>query len=783
MAIHSLENSDAPANKAPLRRIRLGLIALYCTIVISSLSALAWAIYISRIETIQAAENHLNTLSRTLGENVARTLDASRQAAETILEHPQFQADFERRDTAALYANLKARLKTLQHMRSWNVIDRDGKVLMSTVQSGAPKINAADRPYFKQSQARDELWIDSPVSSRIGGDWIIPMAQAIRDREGRFLGVLMGTYNPVYLTNFYTNIADEQKLIIMIVRNDAKMMIRYPFLNEAMGKNLSDEGIWAKLTSQPHQPHVGLDPMDGVRRHYIYWQVDNSPLSIVMGVSEEVMLQHWWRDTKLKTAYVTMILLVTGGLLMFLLRQINRLGQSEQARQHLTNYDPLTKLPNRTMLYEQMGYALSMAERQQSPLAVLVLDLDNFKTLNDSRGHSCGDELLSLVADRLRATVRKSDLLARVGGDEFVIVLIGLSSPLDATKIAATIQNEFAKPFMLRGEDFNTTVSIGISVFPEDGQNVESLIRNADTAMYQAKGQGRNNAQFYLADMNEKLAERLSIEKSLRRAISNQEFVLFYQAQWSLETGAIVGAEALIRWQSPSGLVPPGKFIPVAEDSRLIIPIGNWVLNEACRQIREWLDQGMPPISVAINLSPLQFQQPDLLSTVQAALQRYNIPHGALEIEVTESVMTQNIEQVIVLLSDLKALGVKLSIDDFGTGYSSLNYLKRFKVDQLKIDQSFVRGLGSDKNDEAITLAIIRLAKTLGLKVLAEGVETEHQLAFLGDNGCDEFQGYLAHRPSTAADFTALLNQFSSLTRWQDLKVAALPSQPIICMG
>ncbi|MES2889147.1 MAG: EAL domain-containing protein [Pseudomonadota bacterium] len=762
------------------------MIVLYLTAVISSLSALTWAIYASRLEAIRASETHLATLSRTLGENVARTLDASRQAADTILEHPQFHLDFERRDMVALHTNLKARLKTLQHMRSWNIIDRDGAVLMSTFQTTPPKVNAADRPYFKHSQSHDELWIDSPVSSRIGGNWIIPMARAIRDKDGNFSGVLMGTYNPAYLTKFYTDIANDQELIIMIVNNEGNVMIRHPFLDSAMAHNIQNQSIWKSLKNQPDKPAIGPDPLDGVDRHYIYWNVENSPLSIVMGVSKDVMLQHWWRDTKLKTVYVVTILFVTGLLLLFLLRQINRLGQSEQARQHLANYDPLTKLPNRRMLYDKMAYALLLAERQTFPLAVLVLDLDNFKTLNDSSGHSSGDMLLGLVAERLQGTVRKSDLLARVGGDEFVIVLIGLASPLEATKIARAIQTEISKPFQLKHGEFNTTVSIGISIFPEDGQDVESLIRNADTAMYQAKAVGKNNAQFYLSGMNDRLAERLSIESNLRRAIANQEFVLFYQAQVSLETGALVGAEALIRWKSPTGFILPGKFIPVAEDSRLIIPLGNWVINEACRQIREWLDQGLPPIRVAVNLSPLQFQQPDLLETVQHALNQHRIPRGTLEIEVTESVMTQDIDRVIVLLSDLKLMGVDLSIDDFGTGYSSLSYLKRFKVDKLKIDQSFVRGLGSDKNDEAITLAIIRLAKTLGLKVLAEGVETEHQLAFLRDNGCEEFQGYLAHRPAPASEFAALLTQCRD-PRFLLLPAYGSPCTPppqlAICMG
>lgn len=742
-----------------LRRLRLGLIGFYCTVVVSSLSALAWALYISRADAITAATNQITSLAMTLDENVARSLDASRQAAQTISQHPKFLADLAHRDEPSLHKDLVPRLKMVQHMRSWNVIEPDGNVLVSTFKSPPPKVNASKRPYFAEVQKTEDIWVDPPVKSLIGGDWIIPMAQAIRDPDGSFRGVLMGTYSPEYLKKFYASIVADQQLIIMIARADGKILMRHPFIDEGMGVDISNSSVWKELASPSNNVVIGSDPFDKVVRHYVHRTVSNASLQVIVGVSENAILQRWWRDAKIKSGYVLCILMITCILSLFLLRQIKNLSRSEHDRRTLANYDSLTGLPNRSLLHSRIESSIHIAQRQEFMLAVLVLDLDNFKNLNDSCGHSEGDQLLRQVAERLRLHTRKTDLLARLGGDEFAILLMGVASPIDAKSVATTIQNQLSAPFHLKHGEFTTSVCVGISLYPTDGNNTESLLRNADTAMHQAKALGPNHCQFYLADMNDRLTERLSMESNLRRAIAGKEFILHYQAQISFETGRLMGAEALVRWQSPTGLIPPMKFIPIAEDSRLIIPLGAWVIDEACRQIREWLDQGLPMIRIAVNVSPLQFHQFDFLDSIKTPLEKYRIPSESLEIEITESVMATDIERVIKMMSELKSLGVKLSIDDFGTGYSSLSYLKRFEVDKLKIDQSFVRGLGADRNDEAIALAIIKLAQTLGLQVLAEGVETEQQLDFLQRNECNQFQGYLAQRPEPAAAFALLLEK------------------------
>ncbi|MFC7418693.1 EAL domain-containing protein [Iodobacter arcticus] len=430
----------------------------------------------------------------------------------------------------------------------------------------------------------------------------------------------------------------------------------------------------------------------------------------------------------------------------------------------LANFDSVTGLANRNLLRDELRLALASAARNQQSLAVFFLDLDRFKTINDSLGHAAGDAVLAQVANRFKKLISPGDILARLGGDEFVIVLTNISHSLIAGSIAETILASFAKPFELEAGHFSTSTSIGISIYPEDGTTADNLIRNADVAMFQAKAQGRSNFQYFTPEMNARASERLELETSMRTALLNHEFILHYQPQISLEDGRIIGAEALIRWNHPKhGLISPAKFIPIAEESRLIIPIGNWVLQEACRQAAKWQAIGLAPINMAVNLSPHQLHQADFLNLIKSALNDAQLDARYLELEVTESVIMQEVKQVMTTLHDIKQLGVKLSLDDFGTGYSSLSYLKRFAFNKLKIDQSFVRDACSNNNDAAIVLAIIGLGQTLGMDVLAEGVETREQLAFLKQAQIASIQGYLFSKPVAAAEFEDMLSAHRKL--------------------
>ena len=426
--------------------------------------------------------------------------------------------------------------------------------------------------------------------------------------------------------------------------------------------------------------------------------------------------------------------------------------------QHQAHYDALTSLPNRVLCLDRLKQTLNQATRKQWLAAVLFLDLDRFKVVNDTLGHLFGDQLLQLVSQRLSRCVRQGDTVGRLGGDEFAIVLSELGSTQDAGLVAQKILDALAEPFALDRHEVFITASIGIATYPGDGGDAETLLRNADAAMFSAKNLGKNNYQFYTAAMNERALERLLLESNLRRAMERNEFVVHLQPKMKLDGGAIVGCEALLRWQVPgNGLVLPAQFIPLLEESGLIVSVGEWVVRSACAQLREWHDAGIEPKPIAVNLSARQFQHQNICTMVERAIADYAVDPALLEFEITESAAMHNPEDAIVTMRALKALGVRISIDDFGTGYSSLSYLKRFPVDSLKLDRSFVKDLPDDADDAAIARAVIHLAHSLELDVIGEGVETRRQAEFLAAAGCDIAQGYYFSRPLPAVQFTQLL--------------------------
>lgn len=425
-------------------------------------------------------------------------------------------------------------------------------------------------------------------------------------------------------------------------------------------------------------------------------------------------------------------------------RDITARKRDEQTIRHLAYYDALTNLPNRTLFHDRLTLALAQAHRSKQRLAVMILDLDRFKTITDTLGHAVGDRILANVGKRLEDSLREGDTVARSGGDEFMLLLPGLSGVEDAGKIAQKILGIFATPFLSGGEELHVTASIGVCLYPSDGEDAETLIKNADVTMYRAKEQGRNNYQLYAPGMNAKAHERLSLENRLRRALEQDQFVVYYQPQISLHNGRMVGVEALVRWQHPElGLLFPGSFIPIAEESGLILPLSEWVLQTACAQNKSWQESGMPPLRMAVNLSARHFMQKDLVDTVKRILRDTRLEAEYLEIELTESIFMGKADAATATLRELKAMGAHLSIDDFGTGFSSLSYLKRFPVSTLKIDQSFVQDIPNDADDAAIAQLIIAMAHSLNLRVIAEGVETQEQLDFLRSHDCDEMQGFL----------------------------------------
>jgi len=447
---------------------------------------------------------------------------------------------------------------------------------------------------------------------------------------------------------------------------------------------------------------------------------------------------------------------VTGGVMVF--HDVSVARAMALKMSHLAQHDCLTDLPNRILLKVLLTHAIALANRHDYRLAVLFLDLDRFKNINDAMGHTVGDKLLKLVAERLVVCLRASDRVSREGADEFVVMLSDIKSVDHAAEVAKKILSELMVPYSIDHHDLDVTASIGISIYPDDFEDAEALLKAADTAMSDAKKQGRNNYQFFRNDMNVHARERQSLEGSLRHALERKEFVLHYQPKINLETCAITGAEALIRWQHPDrGLVPPGQFLPIAEDCGLMVPIGQWVTRQACTQARAWMDAGFPAMPVAVNISATEFRNDGYIADLRAILTDVRLEPRYLEIELTETVLMQHSEATASMLRALKAMGIRLALDDFGTGYSSLSYLRRFPIDALKIDRSFVQEITGDSSDAPIIKAVIGMGKSIKLHVTAEGVETSDQFAFLQDRHCDEGQGYYFSPPVVAEQFAELL--------------------------
>jgi diguanylate cyclase (GGDEF)-like protein/PAS domain S-box-containing protein len=448
-----------------------------------------------------------------------------------------------------------------------------------------------------------------------------------------------------------------------------------------------------------------------------------------------------------------------------ILNDVSNAIRYQDELEHQANHDTLTGLPNRNLLKDRIAQAIAYAQRYQRSLAVAFIDLDNFKLVNDSLGHHAGDQLLRTVATRLLSCVRVSDTVARLGGDEFVVLLCdhphesgAACEPLNVT--LQRILDEVALPYQIGPHEFFLSCSIGYAQLPGDGNTADLLLKNADMAMYRAKDLGRNNIQPFVPELNDKVVRRLSLESDLRRALENDEFFLCYQPQMDLITRRMIGMEALIRWRHPQrGLISPVQFIPLAEETGLIVPIGAWVLRTACAQVKAWQDAGLPPVRVSVNLSARQFIQRDLVASIRQTLEDTGLPARYLELELTESLIMHNAELFISTLRELREIGIELAVDDFGTGYSSLSYLQRFPINRLKIDQSFVRDIVGNADSGAISVAIIMLGHSLGLKVIAEGVESIEQLDFLHSSGCNEIQGFYFSRPVPAEEMRTLLEQ------------------------
>jgi diguanylate cyclase (GGDEF)-like protein len=444
-------------------------------------------------------------------------------------------------------------------------------------------------------------------------------------------------------------------------------------------------------------------------------------------------------------------------------QQIIERERAEEKANYMAYFDALTDLPNPTLFRDRLTHELCASDASRQKSAIIFLALDRFKNINDTLGHSVGDQLLCAAARRLSRCVSKTDTAAYFGGDEFAILLTDVSCAEDTAKVAQNIKDALLPPFNCEGHELYVTTSMGISLYPDDASDSQTLLKNASTALYRVKQRGGDSYQFYTADMHDRALKRLSLENNLRRAIEQEEFVIYYQPQVSADGSKFIGMEALVRWNHPKmGIVPPSEFIPIAEETGLIVPLGDWILRSACAQSKRWQRLGLPALRLSVNLSLRQFQQNNLVETVSAALLESGLEPEFLELELTESAIMHDAKQAIDILQQLRALGIKISVDDFGSGYSSLSYLKTLPIDVLKIDQTFVRDITTDLNDVAIVKTIVSLAHNLNLKTIAEGVETAEQAAVLFALGCDEMQGYFFSKPLRAADLEFLLSDQKS---------------------
>ncbi len=556
--------------------------------------------------------------------------------------------------------------------------------------------------------------------------------QALRENERRFRSLI-----------------ERSSDIITVIDRDGTILYESPSVERLLGHS-AGELIGTRL-----QQHIHPDDVAAVMA-----EVERSGPEIVQSVEFRFRERgEGWRPLEASVNHLLDNPDVAG--IVLNCRDITARKQDEATIRHLAYFDALTSLPNRMLFNDRLAQALAHARRRGAPgVAIMFLDIDRFKTINDTLGHGAGDELLRSAADRFSRTLRDEDTVARLGGDEFLFLLQGIEDVENAARVAQKILDQFDSPFQVLGHELHATASIGISMFPLDGTDAETLIRNADTALYRAKEAGRNRYQLYAPAMNAVALKRLVLENSLRYAVDRNELLLHYQPLVSLRNGDTLGVEALVRWKHPElGIVSPADFIPMAEETGLIVPMTVWILRTACTQMKEWERSGIDLQIMSVNVSARCFNDCNLPSIIGEVLQSTNLDGRHLSVEITESVLMGNVEATIVTLQQLKKFGIKISIDDFGTGYSSLSYLKRLPIDTLKIDQSFVRDIPTDSDDAAIAILIITMAHNLELSVVAEGVETAEQMSFLQSKDCDVMQGYLVSRPLPAAQITEFLEK------------------------
>jgi diguanylate cyclase (GGDEF)-like protein len=646
-----------------------------------------------------------------------------------------------------------------------SIIDARGEILDSTNDDAIPG-NVAAMDFFYRAKAQADVVIGQPQQDPDSDEWVLTFSRGVKETGDRFAGIVAVSVHAGYFVSGYESDALGEHGILGLVGTDGVFRVRRTGTDISAGTTINYDALIQEDTPADAPAEVTVNPWDDTRRYTIARKLYEFPLAVVVGLSETEQLAPAGRIKRSyiwRAAMASMLVAVIAALLGRLSWQLRKSrtrvmeAQAEHARnvEYLAYHDNLTGLPNRALFSRLLYRQIQHAHRYKKQLALMFLDLDRFKEINDSLGHEAGDDLLKKMGRRLGESLRESDLVARLGGDEFIILLPEITEETQVTTVAGKILAAVAKPFTLAEQEFRITISIGIAMFPADGEDEQTLMKNADIAMYHAKEGGKNSFRFYSEKLNTDSLERLSLESGLRNALENNEFRLFYQSKQDMATGRMTGIEALLRWQHPDlGLISPMQFIPLAEENGLIIPIGRWVFKTACRQNLAWQARGFPKLSMAVNISRRQFFDEDFLKDVGDALQESQMAPELLELEITESVLMHDMDRTIGILKELKQMGVRVAIDDFGTGYSSLSKLREFPLDTLKIDGSFIQNMIPHAEIKNLTTALIDLGRSLGFTVVAEGVESKEQADLLRTHSCDQFQGFYINKPMPPEEFT-----------------------------
>ena len=647
-----------------------------------------------------------------------------------------------------------------------SIADRAGVIVDST--RPPEKLNVADQDYFRHQRDNDTYFIGQ-LPRGPTGEAKLPFSRRLTAPDGMFDGVVIVAVDAAYFVSGYEHTKLGEQGVLGLLGTDGVFRVRRTGDSVRSGDAIDYAAAAAGADADDVDTTISTSSWDGMRRWTSGRELYGFPVAVLAGLSvdeqmaaarRQMRANLWWAT--LGSVLIVLLTAVLGRMSWQLDQSRLREGETKLAHakrvEYLAYHDGLTGLPNRSLFSKLLSQSISEAHRYHKQLAVSFLDLDRFKQINDTLGHEAGDQLLQEVANRLRGCVRDSDTVARLGGDEFVVLLPDLGDGKYAAIVAQKILTVIARPFMLIGQEFRVTASIGISAYPQDGLDEQTLTKNADIAMYQAKSEGKNNFQFYSEKLNANSLARLTLESSLRHALERNEFRLHYQAKRDIVSSRVTGMEALLRWEHPDlGVVAPMQFIPIAEETGLILPIGKWVLKTACLQNVAWQRQGLPALSIAVNLTARQFRDDQLLVDVSSILAETGMDAKLLELEIAESLLTHDVENTLRILTGIKALGIRIAIDDFGTGYSSLATLQRFPLDTIKIDRSFVRDIAGGVDDTGLADAIIAMGKSLSMTVVAQGVETKAQADFLRVHACDELQGFYFNKPMPAKDFTQLL--------------------------